>query len=245
MLRRYVATLLTMMILLTGCQEEPPATTTVADPPAQNGAMLKNAVTLEDADRETTEPGEVAEERIPPTPPIIEDFQEQPKLSLFPRAGDFQPEPGSEQHPYWRTFIEHLVKVTGVAENQADGSRGWVFRSVNTIDSVGYFSPLKVEPDTTYEVSFKLIGELPEGASAGIGILEFDQFLWIGEQYSQELYNRHYRGVHDGRRVTGKAAGQYDFSFQTGPDTRMIHLVLFREGTHDRNSIMFDDISIK
>ncbi len=89
------------------------------------------------------------------------------------------------------------------------------------------------------------MGEFPEGASAGIGVLEFDQFLWIGEQYSEETFKKHYRGVHEGRRVTGKPTGLQGFTFTTGPDTRMIHLVLFREGTHDRNSLMFDNISIK
>ena len=46
--------------------------------------------------------------------------------------------------------------------------------------------------------------------------------------------------------MTGKNSGaKHTFSFTTGPDSGMIHLVLFREGTHDRNALMFDDIEIK
>jgi hypothetical protein len=188
---------------------------------------------------------QVEQERVPPTPPVLEDFQGQPQMSLFPRVGDYQPPLESERHPYWRTFIDHLTKVTGVAENQEDGSRGWVFRSVNTIDSLGYFAPFAVKPNTTYNVSFTLRAELPEGASAGIGVLEFNEFLWIGEQYTEETFKKHYRGVHEGKHLTGKPDGKQTFTFTTGPETGMIHLVLFRDGTHDRNALMFDNIEIK
>lgn len=132
-----------------------------------------------------------------------------------------------------------------MAENKADGQRGWVFRSINTVDSLGYFAPLAVEPGKRYQVSFELAAELPEGASAGIGVLEFDEFLWVGEQYPETLYQEHYRGVHEGKRLSGKISGRHEFSFTTGPETQMIHLVLFRDGTHDRNSLMFDNIHIE
>ena len=76
-------------------------------------------------------------------------------------------------------------------------------------------------------------------------VLEFDEFLWIGEQYSKETYAKHYRGSHEGRRLTGKGHGIQAFAFSTGPKTRMVHLVMFREGAHDGNSLMFDDIEIR
>ncbi len=245
-----------LLIIMTGCQEEQPPTITIPPQPA-NGSLktdsmnsvkaeeTDNQIQEDETDDELREEEQDISEKQPPTPPIKEDFQGAPQLSLFPRVGDFQPPPDSERHPYWRTFIDHLVKVTGVAENAADGSRGWVFRSINSIDSLGYFSPLKVKPDTVYQVSFNLMGDLPEGASAGIGILEFDEFLWIGEQYTEETFKKHYRGVHEGRRVTGKPVGLQTFTFRTSPETHMVHVVLFREGTHDRNSLMFDNISIK
>ena len=258
-----------LLLLIFGCQEEtPPDVKIPPKSPVYNQASqavdkVESQSVIQDAELEAKtelsiapdadqslqeqveESVEVEQERTPPTPPIKEDFQDQPKLSLFPRVGDYQPPVDSERHPYWRTFIDHLVKVTGVAENQEDGSRGWVFRSINSIDSLGYFAPLAVEPDTTYTVSFKLNAELPEGASAGIGVLEFNEFLWIGEQYTEETFKEHYRGVHEGKRLTGKPSGIQSFSFTTGPETRMIHLVLFRDGTHDRNALMFDDIEIK
>ena len=64
-------------------------------------------------------------------------------------------------------------------------------------------------------------------------------------QYTEELFKLHYRGSHEGKRLTGEPEGEQTFTFRTGPETKMIHLVLFREGTHDRNSLMFDDIEIK
>lgn len=211
------ATLCLTLFLATACQEEP---------------------------RE--QPGQSLEpEQSPPEPPIFENFQGVPQLSLFPRVGDFRPEVESDRLPYWNTFIEHLNKVTGVTEEQETGSRAWVFRSIKSIDSLGYFSPLGVEPQTTYQVSFQLAAELTEGASAGIGILEFNQFLWIPGQYTEETFKQHFRGSHEGNRLTGTSKGEHTFTFTTGPETRMIHVVLFREGTHDRNSVMFDDIKIE
>lgn len=245
MFRRYFIPVSTILFMMIGCQEQPQQDShsqTKKDNTAValNSATKTNNVTSAEQKLETP-----AEDKQPPTPPIMEDFQDAPKLSLFPRVGDFQPSPESERHPYWRTFIDHLAKVTGVAEDQSDGNRAWVFRSINSIDSLGYFSPISVEPNKIYQVSFKLFAELPKGATAGIGILEFDEFLWIGEQYTEETFKKHFRGAKEGRRLTGKPTGMQNFDFTTGPDTHMIHLVLFREGPHDRNSLMFDDISIK
>ncbi len=234
------------LLILTGCQEDTPPETGIPSQAAEisNTATIKKSATTGGETTTTQKEEQTGTDKQPPAPPILEDFQGAPKLSLFPRVGDFQPPPDDERHPYWRTFIDHLVKVTGVAEN-ADGSRGWVFRSINSIDSAGYFSPLAVEPNKSYQVSFNLSAELPEGASAGVGILEFDDFLWIGEQYTEETFKQHFRGVHEGKRLTGEVRGRQSFTFTTGPQTKMIHLVLFREGAHDRNSLMFDDIEIK
>ena len=209
-----------------GCQDEP--TTTPAPEPAKSA--------------ETPQ----AQPKVPPEPPIQEDFEGAPQLSLFPRVGDYQPELTDERHPYWMTFIDHLLKLSGLAVSEEEGNKAWSFRSVNSIDSLGFFSPLKVSPETTYEVSFRLKATLPDGASAGLGILEFDEFLWVGEQYPESLYRQRYRGMHQGVRLTGDIDwAVQSFSFTTGPQTSMIHLVLFREGAHDRTTLMFDDIQIR
>jgi len=225
-----------VLAFLAGCQEE-------ISPPATGGR--EQAPTPVVAEKAPEPAGTEPVDKQPPRPPLREDFQAEPKLPLFPRVGDFQPPPGSERLPDWRSSINQLVKVTGVAENAADGSRGWVFRSIKSIDSLGYFSPVAVEPNKIYQVSFKLIADLPAGASAGMDILEFDEFLWIGEQYTEETYIKHFLGSHEGRRLTGKGHGIQAFAFTTGPETRMVHLVLFRDGTHDLNSLMYDDIEIR
>ncbi len=249
-----LTTLFLTMFLATGCQEEAPQTVKIPPQSAQNGnGGTKTATPVVDQETVVTEeqaqvePSEQATqpEQTTPRPPVFENFQGTPQLSLFPRAGDFRPADGSDRLPYWSTFIEHLVKVTGVAEEQVTGSRAWVFRSIKSIDSLGYFSPLGVEPQTAYQVSFTLAAELAEGASAGIGILEFNEFLWIPGQYTEETFKQHFRGSHEGKRLTGTSKEEHTFTFTTGPETRMIHLVLFREGTHDRNSVMFDDIKIE
>jgi len=239
------------LFMASGCQEEttpevivPPQSTEKSSPEKQLAIPAPDEEDVLPTDPPLEQQPEEAEQK-PPRPPILEDFQGSPKLSLFPRVGDFRPEDDSDGLPYWNTFIEHLVKVTGVAEDQETGRRGWVFRSIKSIDSVGYFSPLSVEPQTSYQVNFTLSAELGEGASAGLGILEFNKFLWIAHQYTEETFMQHYRGIHEGKRLTGTSTGEHSFYFTTGPETRMIHIVLFREGTHDRNSLMFDDIRIE
>ena len=231
---------LAVLACLAGCREEAPQTATHSRQEANRPVAAAKA----SAPTQAAGQAEAADKQ-PPRPPLRETFQEEPKLSFFPRIGDFQPPRDSQRHPDWRSHINQLVKVTGVAENAADGSRGWVFRSLNAIDSLGYFAPVAVEPGRIYQVTFKLIADLPAGATAGISVLEFDEFLWIGEQYTEETYSRHFRGVHEGRRLTGKGHGIQAFAFSTGPETRMVHLVMFREGTHDDNSLMFDDIEIR
>lgn len=241
------ASLCLSLFFASGCQEEVHQPVEIPPQSTQKDEAAAKEPTTDSEQATSPEENKVQAEQAnqePPRPPVFEDFQGAPKLSLFPRAGDFRPEDDSDRLPYWNTFIEHLIKVTRVAEEQTSGKRGWTFRSINTIDSVGFFSPLAVEPQSTYQVSFRLTTELPEGASAGIGILEFNQFLWVPSQYTEELHNKHYRGVHEGKRVTGTTSDQHTFTFTTGPETHMIHVVLFREGTHDRNSLMFDDIAV-
>lgn len=186
-----------------------------------------------------------AVDKQPPRPPLREDFQGEPQISLFPRVDDFKPPSGSEHLAAWRASIEQLIKVTGVVENRADGSRGWVFRGISTTDKLGFYSPIAVKPGRIYQVTFKLTADLPAGTTAGVRILEFDEFLWIAEQYTEETYSKHFRGTHEGRRLTGRGHGIQTFVFTTGPETRMVHLVLYREGPHDDNSLMFDDIEIR
>lgn len=184
----------------------------------------------------------------PPTPPLHETFDDVPQLSLFPRLGDYRPaDDDPENLALWLTFVEHLVKTSGVVYTEMNGgNRAWSFRGMRDIDSTGFFSPLSVEPLTPYRVSFRLKADLPEGGSTGVGILEYDEFLWIGEQFTAELDARHRSGTQNGLRLEGDHDwSEHAFTFTTGPRTRMIHLILFREGTADRRPVGFDEILIE
>lgn len=196
------------------------------------------------ADRSPAVPAGTAGEEQPPAPPIREDFEGEPKLSLFPRVGDFAPEDADKEgQAYWATFIDHLVRTSGTVK----GKNGTAFaiRGIKTIDSVGFFSPLVVTPDTSYRVSFRFWGKLPKGGQGGAGILEFDEFLWIPGQYPKSLSEKHYQRAQIGVQLTGNHDGApQSFSFRTGLNTRMVHLVFFREGTPDREPVVIDDVEI-
>lgn len=184
----------------------------------------------------------------PPAPPIREDFEGEPKLSLFPRVGDFRPEDDNKEGlSYWATYIEHLSRTSGVLTNK-DASKGHAFgfRSIKAIDSVGFFSPLAVEPDKAYRVSYRLWSNLSPGGTTGIGILEFDEFLFIADQFPKSLSEKHFQRSQLGIKLTDDHDGATQtFTFRTGPKTRMVHLVFFREGTPDRNPVIIDDIEIR
>ena len=91
--------------------------------------------------------------RTPPTPPLLETFQGDPQLSLFPRLGDFRPEDDDERLPFWKSYREHLLKISGVVKADAVSSnRIFSFRGIKGIDSVAHFAPLAVQPNTRYRV---------------------------------------------------------------------------------------------
>ncbi|NJC87129.1 MAG: hypothetical protein FIB02_01120 [Desulfuromonas sp.] len=210
-------------------QEDPPKTTTPVAVADQNPSVP--------AGKEGEEP--------PPAPPIREDFEGQPKLSLFPRVGDFSPEEtDKEGQSYWLTFIDHLVRTSGPIKGK--NGTGFAIRGIKTIDSVGFFSPLAVKPDTSYRIDFRFWGKLPKGGESGAGILEFDEFLWIPGQYPKSVSEKHFQRAQVGVKLTGQHDGtRQSFTFRTGPNTRMIHLVFFREGTPDREPVIIDDIDIR
>lgn len=186
-------------------------------------------------------------EPVPPRPPILETFQGSPQLSLFPRLGDFRPEAAEDRLPFWQTYREHLLKTSGVVKTDpVSGNQAFSFRGIKGIDSIGHFTPLAVEPKQTYRVGLKLKAELPEGASTGVGLIEYRQFLWVGEQYPESLHQQFFVGNQELLRISHTDDWQdFQLSFTTGPETRMIHLVFFREGpSSDRQPVLVDNISV-
>lgn len=187
--------------------------------------------------------------RAPPAPPVLETFDGEPRLSLFPRVGAFRPEDEDDVAlPFWRTYIDHLTRISGVVQLPAPVGRGRVFaiRSLDGLDSAGFFSPLAVEPETVYEVSSLVKADLPTGASAGLGILEFDDFVWLSEQFPRSLAEKRQVGAREGIRLEGTSGWrQVGFRFTTGPRTRMVHLIIFREGPESREPVLVDDIRME
>lgn len=180
-----------------------------------------------------------------PFPPVKEDFEGAPQVSLFPRIGDFSPEEDDkESEALWATFIDHLLRASGPVK--VGNETRFAFRSLADLNSVGFFLPLAVKPETAYRVSFKIWANIPEGGESGAGILEFDEFLWIGYQYPRSLSEQHFQRAQTGVKLLGDHKGTtQSFTFRTGPQTRMIHLVFFREGVPSRDTIAIDDIEIR
>lgn len=227
--------LLGSLVFVSGCQKQEESPKTEAPPSTAAG---QPSVT------EEAKKGEAAA----PAPPIKEDFEGEPKLSLFPRVGDFRPEDNDKEGlSYWMTYIDHLSRISGVLVNKdAIKGRAFGFRGIKAVDSVGFFSPLAVEPDRVYRFSYRLWSKLSPGGTTGVGILEYNEFLFIPEQFPKTLSEKHFQRSQLGIKLTDDHDGKVqEFSFRTGPKTRMIHLVFFREGTPDREPIVIDDIEIR
>lgn len=190
---------------------------------------------------------QLAPEPSPPGPPLLETFQGAPQLSLFPRLGDFRPEDDNDRLPFWNTYREHLLKISGVVKTDpVSANRAFSFRGIKGINSVGHFSPLAVKPNRRYKIGLKLKVDLPDGSSTGVGIIEYRQFLWLGEQYPESLHRQFFLANQELLRI-GRTAGWQDFqlTFTSGPQTRMIHLLFFREGpASDRRPVLIDNVSL-
>lgn len=204
------------------------------------------APTVAEADKSPAEPAPQ-----PPAPPIFEDFEGKPQLSLFLRLGDYRPAPDdTEQMQYWATFSDHLKRISGVyTKAGTDDGQGLLLRSLEGVESSGFFSPLAVTPDTSYRVSFDISGELAQGEATGVGVIEFDEFLWIPEQYNQSLTEEHQTGLHMGVKIDAEELGMewshHEFTFTTTPRAGMVHLVFYREGASERTPVRIDNIRIE
>ena len=255
-----IALLLAQTLLTIACRGEGPATgNPPASPPQQVTAATGNVPQQTAAAPVSPAQSQQQPQPLPPqpppepvtidaglpTPPIREDFEGAPKLSLFPRVGDFSPEVEDQQGTgIWMSYIDHLLRTSGPIK----GANGTAFaiRSIKTVNSTGFFSPLAVTPDTTYRVSFRIWTDLPKGSFGGAGILEFNEFLMIDEQFPKSLSDKHFLRSQPGVQVTGKTSGETRaFAFRTGANTRMIHLVFFREGAATKEPMVIDDIEIR
>lgn len=187
-------------------------------------------------------------EPTPPGVPVTETFEREPQLSLFARVASYRPaDTDSEGLGFWTTYIDHIQRTSGMRPKSGrDNSNGWVLHGIKGTSSVAFFAPLGVKPATRYHVSFDYKGELPKNASAGIGALEFKEFLWIGEQFTEELTKKYQSGAFSGVAVKSTSDWQnYAFDFTTSPQAGMIHLILYRDGNMDREKpVFFDNISI-
>lgn len=202
--------------------------------------------------KQTTGKGEetttTTAEPTPPGVPISETFDREPQLNLFARVAAYRPaDDDSKGLGFWTTYIDHIQRTSGMRPKSGrDNSNGWVIHGIKGISSVSFFAPLAVKPAARYHVSFDFKGDLPQGASAGIGILEFKEFLWIGEQFTEELNKKYQSGSFPGITLNKKSDWQtHSFDFTTSPQTGMIHLILHRDGAMDREKpVFFDNIAI-
>jgi len=234
-----------LLCLLSGCDQpeappQPPAETAVSAPSAATEAPQTSTPAAVD--------DQAAANPAPPAPPVDETFEAQPQLTLLPRVGSYRPEEGqAEQLGFWRTFMEHLTRTSGVAASDPDPpNKAFAMRGVSGTESSGFFSPLAVKADQRYRLSFKSRGELSADEQAGVGLLEFDRFLWLPGQYPESLTLEHQVNRQQLLSLQSSKSWQHhELEFTTGPKTGMIHLVFYRDGKVNREPLWLDDSRIE
>jgi len=227
------------LLALTAC-DSPPA------PPASTTKPVATAAKESLAAPE--QPTGDSEQPRPPAPPLNENFDGDPQLSIFPRVGEVRPDPAdSQQTGIWAAYIDHLLRTSAIAPGEGGSKdRALTFKGFQGVESLGFFAPLAVKPATRYTISFDCRGDLAEGVNAGIGVMEYREFLWIGEQFTRSENEKYLVGRQEGARAQGsKTMQNYQFSFQTGNETRMIHIVLYLDGMNGNNPVFFDNIRIE
>lgn len=185
---------------------------------------------------------------IPPGVPVTETFDKEPQLSLFARVASYRPAAeDSDGLGFWTTYIDHIQRTSGMRPKIGrDNSNGWVIQGIKGLSSIAFFAPLAVKPVTRYHVSFDFKGDLPQGATAGVGALEFKEFLWIGEQFTEEQVKEYQSGAFAGVTLKNKNNWKnHSFDFTTSPRAGMVHLIIYRDGNMDREKpVFFDNIAI-
>ncbi|PNU20535.1 hypothetical protein C2E25_06570 [Geothermobacter hydrogeniphilus] len=240
-MKKTIPILLFVLLMTGGCDQ---SQQTSSASPEDGPKTEQSAATTADA---VSEPAETAEQTpVPPSPPLFENFQGQPQISLFPRVGPARPEKDDKLYPFWATYLDHLRRISGVTDRPVESNRAFSMRSINGVDTLGWFAPIAVTPDTRYRVSATFKANLPEGAVCGIGVIEFDRFLWIGDQFTRKQLDEHQRAASVLINLSGKIDWQpQSASFTTGPETRMIHLLFFRDGPGGKEPVLFDDVRIE
>lgn len=184
----------------------------------------------------------------PPGIPVTESFDREPQLSLFARVARYRPSNDDREGlGSWTNQIDLIQRTSGMRPKSGrDDSNGWVIHGIEGISPVSFFAPLAVKPATRYHITFDFKGDFPQGASAGVSILEFKEFLWIGNQFTEELNQKYQSGATAGITIKSKGDWQrHSFFFTTSPQTGMIHIILSRDGVMDEEKpVFFDNITI-
>lgn len=244
-MRPHVTVMLFLLLCLSLCacrsEKEGPASPAVVSP--QQNSSPPSAMPASNAGTPTP-----SNEPTPPGIPVTETFDREPQLNLFPRVAAYRPaDDDSKGLSFWNSYLEHVLRTSGMRPGSGrNRSNGWVLHGISGLDSISFFAPLKVNPSAHYKVTFDFKGEIPKGGSAGIGVLEFKEFLWVDEQFTEAMCKEFQTGAYPGKMIqTGGEWKTYTFDFTVSPQAGMIHLIFYRDGVMQREKpVVFDNISV-
>jgi hypothetical protein len=186
-----------------------------------------------------------------PVDRIVETFDgKQQQLLLLPGAGGYRPADNDDKNRLlWTASIAYLTRISGLLEDSGrGGSRALGLRNLQgvPVSSVSYFAPVAAKASATYRVDFWLRSEMNRGGEGGVGVLEFDVFRLEENQFTRSFNDQHLLRARDQVRIKGPTQWtNHSFSFETTPETKMFHLLFYREGSSDGDAVVFDDVVIE
>jgi hypothetical protein len=133
-----------------------------------------------------------------------------------------------------------------VERSGKNDSVGLVINGIKGLSSVGYSTPIIVEPSRNYRVEFWMKSGMGNDEEGGVGYLEYDTLIPTRQQLTQVENARHIVGGEDSVRIKGEHGWKkFTFDFTTGPESEMVHVFFYREGDPGPGPLIFDDISIR
>jgi arylsulfatase A-like enzyme len=170
---------------------------------------------------------------LTPVRRLAEDFEKEPKITLYPWVGKVHPEPEHQvEIKTWNSYRDLLSGVGGPMAGAGKDGGGLVVPTLPGRHLSGFLAPLAIEPSSQYHSRswLKTTGG-GEEISGGITLLELDSTITAVEQLTSTFFDRHLVASRELLKDQSDSAWHnYTADFTTTSTTKMILILFFAEG---------------
>lgn len=179
---------------------------------------------------------------------VLENFDSSPRLPLVPRVPSVRAADAGEDAGALLAGYELLMsRSSGIAPQMGlGGSNGLVLRALPNTDFVAFTIPHAVEPSTRYRLTWSMKAGQLNAETAAVVVEQFDAADATYGQF-QRAFSQAHSLQHETVATLSSAQPwtRHEAAFATTPRTRMIHLILYRQGQPGREPVQVDDIVLE